>query len=161
MTPERIIVGEVRGGEAMDMLTAMNTGHEGSMCTWHGNSPQDACARLANMAVLGEERVSREALMDTISRTFDLIVQVRRVRGSQRRRVTEIFELAGGLANDGLTVAGHALWKLDREGVLLYQGIEPRARERFAEEGSPGCRHPGHPLIRAPRCMIEHGGSRA
>ena len=134
MYPKRIVVGEVRGGEAMDMLIAMNTGHDGSLGTWHANSPLDGVTRLVNMALLADERLPRDAVLDTVARTLHLIVQIAEVPRDRVRRVTEIFEVTG-LVPDRGNVAGHSLWKLDAGGVLAYAGIAPRAAALFGAAG--------------------------
>ena len=77
MRPTRIVVGEVRGAEALDMLLAMNTGHEGSLSTIHGNSPRDALDRLATLAMMAEERLTGDALTRMVARTIELVLQLR------------------------------------------------------------------------------------
>jgi len=77
MRPTRIIVGEVRGAEALDMLLAMNTGHDGSLTTIHGNSPRDALDRLATLAMMAGERLAGDELVRMVSRTIELVVQLR------------------------------------------------------------------------------------
>jgi len=72
MRPTRILVGEVRGGESLDMILCMNTGHDGSLTTVHGNSPRDALERLTTLAMMAEERLSYEALSRMVARTIDL-----------------------------------------------------------------------------------------
>ena len=94
MRPDRIIVGEVRGPEAFDMLQAMNTGHEGSMSTIHANSPRDALYRLENMLMMATANMPLRALRMQIASALNLIVQVERMRDGQRR-VQSIFEVAG------------------------------------------------------------------
>ena len=86
MRPTRIVVGEVRGAEALDMLLAMNTGHEGSLTTIHGNSPRDALDRLATLAMMAEERLSGDALTKMVARTIELVVQLRFEPRTGRRR---------------------------------------------------------------------------
>ncbi|MBV9546099.1 MAG: CpaF family protein, partial [Chloroflexi bacterium] len=88
MRPTRIVVGEVRGAEALDMLLAMNTGHEGSLTTIHGNSPRDALDRLATLAMMAEERLSGEALTRMVARTIELVLQLRFEPITGRRRVS-------------------------------------------------------------------------
>src|SRR3954454_14995483 len=95
MRPTRIVVGEVRGAEALDMLLAMNTGHEGSLTTIHGNSPRDALDRLATLAMMAGERLAGEELVRMVSRTIELVVQLRVVGRSGQRRVASIFEVTG------------------------------------------------------------------
>jgi pilus assembly protein CpaF len=94
MRPDRIIVGEVRGAETLDMLQAMNTGHEGSLTTIHANSPRDALARLETLVMTGGVELPHRAIREQIASAFDLLVQIQRlVDGS--RRVTFISEVLG------------------------------------------------------------------
>ncbi len=94
MRPDRIVLGEIRGSEAFDMLQAMNTGHDGSLCTLHANSPQDAVMRLTNMLQMGGERLSEHIVRSQIVSAIDLVVQLERMRDG-RRRVTAISEVVG------------------------------------------------------------------
>src|SRR5207342_2859783 len=94
MRPDRIIVGEVRGAETLDMLQAMNTGHEGSLTTIHANSPRDALARLETLVMTAGIELPHRAIREQIASAFDLLVQIQRlVDGS--RRVTHISEVIG------------------------------------------------------------------
>ena len=94
MRPDRIIVGEVRGAETLDMLQAMNTGHEGSLTTIHANSPRDALARLETLVLTSGVELPHRAIREQIASAFDLLVQIERlVDGS--RRVTHISEVLG------------------------------------------------------------------
>lgn len=140
MRPTRIIVGEVRGAEALDMLLAMNTGHEGSLATIHGNSPRDALDRLATLAMMAEERLSGEALTKMVARTIELVVQLRFEPRTARRRVASIFEVTG-LENTGngySVISGQDLWTLDPErDRLVWTGIQPRCLGKFAARGVP------------------------
>src|SRR3954469_11639336 len=104
MRPTRIVVGEVRGAEALDMLMAMNTGHEGSLTTIHGNTPRDALDRLGTLAMMAEERLSGEALTRMVARTIELVLQLRFEPLTGRRRVSSIFEVTG---LEGDIIAGH------------------------------------------------------
>jgi pilus assembly protein CpaF len=92
MRPDRIIVGEVRGSEAFDMLQAMNTGHNGSISTIHANSTRDALTRIENMVEMGNFSVPLRAIRAQIASALDLIVQIERLRDGSRR-VTEITEI--------------------------------------------------------------------
>ncbi|MCF5878374.1 CpaF family protein [Aeromonas veronii] len=98
MRPDRIILGEVRGAEAFDMLQAMNTGHDGSLCTLHANTPEDALLRLTNMLQMGAERLSEQIIQAQIASAVDLVVQLERMRDGQRRitAISEITALEGG-----------------------------------------------------------------
>src|SRR5206468_11834618 len=85
MRPDRIVVGEVRGAEALDMLQAMNTGHEGSLSTCHANSPDDALRRLETMVLMGEVQLPLAAVRSQLEAALDLVIQVaRRADGSRR-----------------------------------------------------------------------------
>ena len=97
MRPDRIVVGECRGGEALDMLQAMNTGHEGSMSTVHANSPYDALSRLETMVLMAGTDLPSRAIQKQIASAIDIIVQAQRLRGGARR-IVSIAEITG-LAN--------------------------------------------------------------
>jgi len=92
MRPDRIIVGECRGGEAIDMLQAMNTGHDGSLTTCHANSPDDALRRLETMSLLGDGAVPLEAIREQLASAIDLVVQVARGKDG-RRRIAAVAEV--------------------------------------------------------------------
>jgi pilus assembly protein CpaF len=94
MRPERIIVGEVRGIEAFDLLQAMNTGHDGSMGTLHANSPRDALSRLEAMIMMGGFSLPSKTVREMICSSIDLIVQTQRLRDGSRR-ITHITEILG------------------------------------------------------------------
>jgi pilus assembly protein CpaF len=135
MRPTRIVVGEVRGAEALDMLTAMTTGHDGSLTTIHGSSPRDALDRLVTLAMMAPERVPAEALAKMVAGAIDLVVQLRFEPRSGRRRVVAIFEVTG---LEGGTIIGNDLWVLDpRADRLAWTGIQPRCLEKMAARGVP------------------------
>src|SRR3954462_6696124 len=92
MRPDRIIVGEVRGPEALDMLQAMNTGHEGSLSTCHANSPEDALRRLETMVLMGETALPLAAVREQLVAALDLIVQVAR-RPDGARAIVDVAEV--------------------------------------------------------------------
>ena len=94
MRPERIIVGEVRGGEALDMLQAMNTGHDGSLSTGHANSTQDMLSRLETMVLQGSEGLPLEAIRQQIASAVDIIIHLSRLRDHSRKTM-EITEVVG------------------------------------------------------------------
>src|SRR5947208_4353591 len=94
MRPERIIIGECRGGETLDMLQAMNTGHSGSMTTLHANSPRDAQARLETMIMMGGIELPMKAMRQQISSAVDVIIQANRLQGGPRK-ITSITEVMG------------------------------------------------------------------
>jgi pilus assembly protein CpaF len=111
MRPDRIVVGEVRGEEALDMVQAMNTGHEGSLSTCHANSPVDALRRLETMIVLGSGDLPLAAVRDQIAGSIDLVVQVARGQGGDRfvaavHEVRPALDDAGRLVTDRLTEGG-------------------------------------------------------
>ena len=93
MRPDRIIMGEVRGGEAFDLLQAMNTGHDGSMATMHANNPRDAISRLENMTTMAATSLPQRAVRQQIASAVDLIIQMKRVNGM--RRISHITEFVG------------------------------------------------------------------
>ncbi|HJQ17644.1 MAG TPA: CpaF family protein [Allosphingosinicella sp.] len=97
MRPDRIILGEIRGSECFDLLAAMNTGHDGSMCTLHSNSPRECLARMENMVMMSDIKVPKEAISRQIADSVDLIVQVKRLRDGTRRttNVTEVIGMEG------------------------------------------------------------------
>jgi pilus assembly protein CpaF len=131
MRPTRIIVGEVRGAEALDMLLAMNTGHEGSLTTIHGNSPRDALDRLASLAMMAGERLAGEELARMVSRTIELVVQLRVTARTGQRRVVSVFEVTGV---EGGVITGHELWGLERDR-LVWRGRPPRCLDKMAAQG--------------------------
>ena len=94
MRPDRIIVGEVRGGEAFDMMQAMNTGHDGSMSTVHSNSARDALARLENMVLMGNPNIPVRSIRGQIASAVDVVIHTERMRDGARR-VTEVVEVVG------------------------------------------------------------------
>ena len=102
MRPDRIIVGEVRGGEAFDMLQAMNTGHEGSLTTLHANSPADALNRLETMVLMGGIEIPVSAIRDYIENAIDIVVEVARLSDG-RRKIVEISEI-DGFNNDDINI---------------------------------------------------------
>ena len=135
MRPTRIIIGEVRGGEALDMLLAMNTGHEGSLSTLHANSPRDALERLTLLASMAEERLTADALNRLVARTIELVVQLRFEPRTGRRRVASIFEVTG---MEGDVISGNELWTIDgTTDRLVWRGIRPRCQEKMAARAIP------------------------
>ena len=131
MRPTRIIVGEVRGAEALDMLLAMNTGHDGSLTTIHGNSPRDALDRLATLAMMAGERLANDELVRMVSRTIELVVQLRVAMRTGQRRVASIFEVTG---LEGGVISGHELWGLEH-GRLVWRGRPPRCLDKITAHG--------------------------
>ena len=113
MRPDRIIVGEVRSAEALDMLQAMNTGHEGSMTTIHANSPRDALARLETMILMAGSNLPDRAMREQISSALDLIIQVSRLADGTRR-IVSIVEVTG---MEGAVIATQEIFRFKRKGI--------------------------------------------
>ncbi|MCC6174085.1 MAG: CpaF family protein, partial [Chloroflexi bacterium] len=141
MRPTRIIVGEVRGAEALDMLAAMNSGHEGSMCTIHANGPRQALSKLRMYAMMAEEALPAEAVTEMITEAIDLVVHLRLDPAGARRVVTNVYEVTG---LEGDTVAGSDLFSLS-EGGLRWSGIRPRFAPRLQGGAFPWDRLDGAP----------------
>ncbi len=141
MRPDRIVVGECRGGEALDMLQAMNTGHDGSLSTLHANSPRDAMARLETLVLMAGMDLPLRAIREQGASAVDLIVQIARLRDGSRRitHVTEVLGMEGDtvVLQDVFTFNFAA--GVDEHGKFLGQakptGVRPRFSERFADEG--------------------------
>ena len=140
MRPDRIIIGEVRAGEALDMLQAMNTGHEGSMTTIHANTTRDALARLEVMIAMAGYDIPLRALRHQIASAVQIVVQSRRLPGG-RRKVCSVSEISG-MEGDNLQV--HDLFSYEQNGVsseghatghFLATGIRPRCAERIEHRG--------------------------
>ncbi len=140
MRPDRIIIGEVRGPEAFDMLNAMNTGHEGSLSTVHANSPRDALARIENMVLMASLDLPDRAIREQISSALHVIIQLARHTDGVRR-VTHITECTG---MEGQIVTLQDLFKFQQRGVSEegkvdgYQaatGIRPTFAEKFEQAG--------------------------
>jgi pilus assembly protein CpaF len=127
----RIVVGEVRGAEALDMLVAMATGHEGSMGTIHSESPRGALDQLVTFAQMAEEHLGREALVHMVGRRVELVIQLRLHEG--RRRVASIFEVTG--PGEGSAIEGHDVWTTDTDGRLRWTGIRPRCMAKAERRG--------------------------
>jgi pilus assembly protein CpaF len=112
MRPERIIVGEVRGPEAFDLLQAMNTGHDGSMGTLHANSPREAMSRIESMITMGGYSLPSKTVRDMISTSIDVISQAARLRDGSRR-ITHITEVVG---TEGDVIITQDIFVYDIEG---------------------------------------------
>jgi pilus assembly protein CpaF len=126
MRPDRVIVGECRGGEALDMLQAMNTGHDGSLTTGHANSPRDMLARLETMVLMAGMDLPVRAIREQISSAVDLIVQQSRMRDGSRK-VTHITEVQG-MEGDKVTlqptgVRPKFMPKIEESGISLPPSI--------------------------------------
>jgi pilus assembly protein CpaF len=140
MRPDRIVIGEVRGGEAIDMLQAMNTGHDGSLTTVHANTPRDAVARLETMIQMTGMRLSDRAMRQQIASAVNLIIQVARLTDGTRR-ITSISEITG---MEGETIAMQEIFQfermgMDNEGKVIGRfrptGVRPRFAERLRAYG--------------------------
>jgi len=141
MRPDRIVVGEVRGGESLDMLQAMNTGHEGSLSTVHANSPRDAVARLETLVLMAGMDLPLRAIREQIASAIDVIVQLSRLRDGSRRivSVTEVQGMEGQIVTLQDAFVFDYAAGVDMHGRFLGQpiatGIRPRFTERFDELG--------------------------
>ena len=136
MRPDRIVIGEVRGGEAIDMLQAMNTGHDGSLTTIHANTPRDALARIETMIQMTGMRLSDRAMRQQIASALDLVLQVARLSDGSRR-VTSIAEITG-MEGETITMQEIFLYErtgMDSQGKIIGRfrptGIRPRFAERL------------------------------
>ncbi|VXD00661.1 Pilus assembly protein CpaF [Pseudomonas sp. 8Z] len=135
MRPDRIILGEVRGGECFDMLQAMNTGHDGSLCTVHANTPRDAIMRLENMVMMASMQLPLEAIRRQIASAVNLIVQVERQRDGGRR-IVSITEVCG-MENDVIQTQELFAFKthsVDAQGRLVGQYVSSGQRPHFYNE---------------------------
>jgi len=140
MRPDRIVIGEVRGGEALDMLQAMNTGHDGSLTTVHANNPREALGRIENMVSMTGINFPAKALRTQIVSAIDLVVQVERQEDG-RRRVVSVQETNG---MEGEVITMSELFRFDRRGLdkegnvqgeLVTTGIVPAFERRLRERG--------------------------
>jgi pilus assembly protein CpaF len=140
MRPDRIVVGEVRGGEALDMLQAMNTGHDGSLTTGHANSPRDMLSRLETMVLMAGMDLPVKAIREQISSAIDLIVHQNRLRDGSRK-ITHITEVLG-MEGDVVVLQDIFIYEqtgLDTRGKVAGRhratGIRPRFLQRLTAEG--------------------------
>lgn len=141
MRPDRIVVGEVRGGESLDMLQAMNTGHDGSLSTVHSNSPRDAIARLETLVLMAGMDLPLRAIREQIASAVHLIIQISRLRDGTRR-ITHVTEVQG-MEGDIVTLQDAFVFDysagVDQSGRFLGApvptGIRPRFIDRFEDMG--------------------------
>ncbi|HXW86855.1 MAG TPA: CpaF family protein [Streptosporangiaceae bacterium] len=151
MRPDRIIIGEVRDAATLDMLQAMNTGHEGSLTTIHANSPRDTLSRLETMVMMAEVELTQRAIREQMASAIDLIVHQARLKDGSRR-ITQITEVQG---MEGEVVVLQDVFRFDfhagtdqfgqARGLLRPTGLRPRFLDRLAERGvqvSPGVFQP-------------------
>jgi pilus assembly protein CpaF len=140
MRPDRIVVGEVRGPEAFDMMQAMNTGHEGSISTVHANSPRDALARIENMILMAGLDLPSRAIREQIASAIHVIIQIARMTDGTRK-VTAISEITG---MEGQVITMQDIFKFDQTGLdsegrvrgqFRSTGIRPKFAERFESLG--------------------------
>ena len=142
MRPDRIVVGEVRGAEALDMLQAMNTGHDGSLTTVHANSPRDALMRIETMVAMTGLDIPQRAVRQQIASALDVVVQIARLSDG-RRRLVSLHEITG---MEGEVVTTQEIFKFERHGMgedgavlgeLIPTGIRPSFAERLRVAGMP------------------------
>jgi len=140
MRPERIIIGECRGPETLDMLQAMNTGHEGSLTTTHANTPRDCIARMETMIMMSGFDLPIKAMRTQIASAVDLIVQANRLQGGPRK-ITRITEVCG-MEND--TIVMQDIFKFEKQGVdengrakgrFMCTGVRPKCMEKLEAMG--------------------------
>ena len=140
MRPDRIIVGEVRSGETLDMLQAMNTGHDGSLTTVHANSTRDVVSRIETMVMMAGMDLPARAIREQISSAIDLIVHQSRFRDGSRK-VVNISEVVG---MEGEVVTIQDIFTYQQEGIdaigrvagqFLPSGVHPRVAEKIRDNG--------------------------
>jgi len=140
MRPDRIILGEVRGSEAIDMLQAMNTGHDGSLTTVHANTPRDALARLETMVSMANLNLPERGVRNQIASALDIVVHVSRLAAG-RRKLVQISEI---VSMEGDVITMQDLFVFDRHGVdedgsvlgaFRATGIRPRFADRLQMYG--------------------------
>ena len=151
MRPDRIVVGEVRGEEALDMLQAMNTGHDGSLTTIHANSPSDALYRIDTMVAMANLNIPDKAVRQQVASALNLVIQINRMADGTRK-VTSIAEVTG-MEQDVITMQEIFSFKksgLDQSGKMMgvfkASGIRPKCAEQLATAGLPAA----HGHVRTP-----------
>jgi pilus assembly protein CpaF len=142
MRPDRVVLGEVRGEETLDMLQAMNTGHDGSLTTIHSNTPRDALARLETMAMMGEIRIAEKAIRAQIAAAVHIIIQASRMSDGTRR-ITHITELTGAFSD---VISMQDIFLFEKKGIgptgrirgrFYGTGIVPKCAEKLQAAGIP------------------------
>ncbi|HEY0757650.1 MAG TPA: CpaF family protein [Acidisarcina sp.] len=142
MRPDRVILGEVRGAETLDMLQAMNTGHDGSMTTVHANTPRDALARMETMSMMSDVHVPEKGVRSQIASAVNIIVQASRMADGSRR-VTFISELTGSFTD---VISMQDIFLFEKRGLgpngkvagrFLATGIMPKCADKFKSAGIP------------------------
>jgi pilus assembly protein CpaF len=156
MRPDRIIVGEVRGGECLDMLQAMNTGHDGSLTTIHANSPRDALMRAETMVAMTGLDIPPRAVRNQIASAIDVVIQLERLSDG-KRRLTSLQEVTG---MEGEVVTMQEIFHFERYGVdkdgqvlgeLVPTGIRPHFTQRLK---LAGIELPSHLFERRERAAV-------
>jgi len=154
MRPDRIVVGEVRGAEALDMLQAMNTGHDGSLTTVHANTPRDALSRIETMVAMTGLELPQRAVRNQIASAVNVVVQLARLSDG-RRRLTSLQEITG---MEGEVITMQEIFSFERQGVdadgkvqgeIVPTGLRPRFAEKLRMAG-----------IELPMSLFERRGSR-
>ncbi|MBA3415679.1 MAG: CpaF family protein [Chloroflexia bacterium] len=142
MRPDRVIIGECRGGEAFDMVQAMNTGHDGSLTTTHANTPRDALARIENMVLMANLDLPVRAIREQIASAIHLVIQLSRLTDGSRR-ITHLTEIVG-MEQEIITM--HDIFTFDQRGIdedgkvigeIRASGIRPVCAERLERHGFP------------------------
>ena len=142
MRPDRVVLGEVRGEETLDMLQAMNTGHDGSITTIHANTPRDALARLETMAMMGEVRLAEKAIRAQIASAVHVIIQASRMSDGSRR-ITHITELTGAFSD---VISMQDIFLFEKKGIgpngkvrcrFYSTGLIPKCAEKLQAAGIP------------------------
>ncbi|HEY4380262.1 MAG TPA: CpaF family protein [Acidobacteriaceae bacterium] len=142
MRPDRVVLGEVRGEETLDMLQAMNTGHDGSLTTIHSNTPRDALARLETMAMMGEVRIAEKAIRAQIAAAVHIIIQASRMSDGTRR-ITHITELTGAFTD---VISMQDIFLFEKKGIgpngkvrgrFYATGIVPKCADKLQAAGVP------------------------
>jgi|TARA_R100000501_G_scaffold7881_2_gene16401 pilus assembly protein CpaF len=135
MRPDRVILGEIRGQECFDLLAAMNTGHDGSMCTIHANSPRECLGRMENMVLMSDIKIPKEAITRQIADSVDVVVQVKRLRDGSRRctSITEVCGMEGPIVVTQELFRFHYLDEDDNGRIIgeyRSSGLRPHATEK-------------------------------
>ena len=141
MRPDRIIVGECRGGETLDMLQAMNTGHDGSLTTAHANSPRDTVSRVETMVMMSGMELPVRAIREQVASAIDMIVQQSRLRDGTRKitQITEVVGMEGDVISTQDLFVFETDGKIDAngkfQGKFVSTGIHPNCLQKIRENG--------------------------
>ena len=143
MRPDRIVVGECRGGEALDMLQAMNTGHDGSLTTVHANNPRETLSRLETLVLMAGMDLPHKAIRQQVAAGIDLIIQLSRLKDGSRK-VTSVSEIVG---MEGDTITMQEIFKFESKGAdpatgriigeFNPTGIRPKIIDKLFDMGIP------------------------